>query len=37
MKPRARGSRDLLAQFLAGQIRPTDPDLLHDAMNADQF
>lgn len=25
------------AQWLARQIRPIDPDLLHDAMNADQF
>jgi hypothetical protein len=25
------------AQLLARQIRPPDPDLLHDAMNADQF
>jgi hypothetical protein len=25
------------AQLLARQIRPSDPDLLHDAMNADQF
>jgi hypothetical protein len=25
------------AQLLAKQIRPRDPDLLHDAMNADQF
>lgn len=25
------------AQLLAKQIRPPDPDLLHDAMNADQF
>jgi uncharacterized membrane protein YedE/YeeE len=25
------------AQLLARQIRPLDPDLLHDAMNADQF
>jgi len=25
------------AQLLARQIRPKDPDLLHDAMNADQF
>ena len=25
------------AQLLAKQIRPTDPDLLHDAMNPDQF
>jgi hypothetical protein len=25
------------AQLLAGHIRPADPDLLHDAMNADQF
>ena len=25
------------AQLLARQIRPSDPDLLHDAMNPDQF
>ena len=25
------------AQLLAKQIRPPDPDLLHDAMNPDQF